>query len=179
VVLFPAMETIHIAQLDAPIGRMRIASSEAGLAYVELPKAAGCGLRGWMHHNVPDARCVESRAPNAAAIEQILEYLDGERTEFDLPLDLRGTDFQRAVWTVLRGIPFGERRSYRDVAEAVGRPRAMRAVGTANGSNPLSLVVPCHRVINADGKLGGYGGGLTLKAKLLDMESRVGGRRLF
>jgi O-6-methylguanine DNA methyltransferase len=177
--MFCAMETIHIAQLDAPIGRMRIASSEVGLAYVELPKAAGCGMRGWLHHNLPNARCVESRERSRLAIEQILEYLEGGRTEFDLPLDLRGTEFQRAVWAVLQRIPFGERWSYRDVAKAVGRPKAMRAVGSANGSNPVSLVVPCHRVINSDGKLGGYGGGLALKARLLDMESRLGGDRLF
>jgi O-6-methylguanine DNA methyltransferase len=174
-----AMETVHIAQLDAPIGRMRIASTEQGLAFVELPKAAGCGLRGWLHHHAPEARCVDSREHNADAAEQILEYLAGERTEFELPLDLRGTEFQRAVWNALQSIPFGERRSYRDVARAVGRPRAVRAVGTANGSNPVSLVVPCHRVVNSDGKLGGYGGGLALKARLLDMESRIGGRRLF
>ena len=173
------METIHIASVDSPIGRMRVASSEQGLAYVELPKAAGCGLRGWLHHNVPDARCVEARERNRVAIEQILEYLEGERTEFDVSLDLRGTEFQRQVWEALRAIPFGEQRSYRDIAKKVGRPKAMRAVGSANGSNPVSLIVPCHRVINSDGKLGGYGGGLALKARLLDMESRIGGGRLF
>ncbi|MFQ5417981.1 MAG: methylated-DNA--[protein]-cysteine S-methyltransferase [Myxococcota bacterium] len=173
------MDTIHITSVDAPIGRMRVASSEQGLAYVELPKAAGCGLRGWLHHNFSDARCVESRDRNRTVIDQILEYLEGERSEFDLSLDLRGTEFQRQVWRALQKIPFGERRSYRDIAKAVGRPKAVRAVGSANGSNPVSLIVPCHRVINSDGKLGGYGGGLALKAKLLDMESRIGGSRLF
>ena len=173
------METVHIARVETPIGAIRLASTEKGLAYVELPKAAGCGLRGWLHRCVPDARCVESRENNRKAIAQILEYLDGERTEFDLPLDLRGTEFQRAVWRELRAIPFGERRSYREVAEAVGRPKAVRAVGAANGSNPVSLIVPCHRVVNSDGKLGGYGGGLALKARLLEMEACAGGDRLF
>jgi O-6-methylguanine DNA methyltransferase len=172
------METVHIARVETPIGAIRLASTEKGLAYVELPRASGCGMRGWLHRHLPGARCIESSDRNRPASEQILEYLGGERTEFVLPLDLRGTTFQRQVWEALQGIPFGERRSYGDIAVAVGRPKAVRAVGTANGSNPVSLVVPCHRVINADGKLGGYGGGLPLKARLLAMESRPGGDRL-
>ena len=172
------METIHISDVEAPIGRMRVASTEKGLAYVELPKAAGCGLRGWIHQQLRGARCREAHEPNAAAIAQIFEYLEGERTEFDLRLDLRGTEFQLQVWEALQAIPFGECRSYRDIAVAVGRPRAVRAVGTANGANPLPLIVPCHRVINSDGKLGGYGGGLPLKAQLLAMEARANETRL-
>jgi O-6-methylguanine DNA methyltransferase len=173
------MVTVHTAQVETPIGKLRLASTESGLAYVELPKASGCGLRGWLHYHLPDARCVDSRGRLGSAIEQILEYLAGERTEFELALDLRGTAFQHQVWQALQAIPFGERRSYREIAEAVGRPKAVRAVGTANGSNPVSLIVPCHRVINSDGKLGGYGGGLELKARLLAMESRAGSDRLF
>jgi O-6-methylguanine DNA methyltransferase len=173
------METLHTLRVETPIGEIHVASTDAGLAYVELPKASGCGLRGWLHHHLPEARCVESRARNRDAVAQILEYLEGERTEFDLPLDLRGTRFQRAVWQALREIPYGEQRSYRDIAVAVGRPKAVRAVGAANGSNPVALVVPCHRVINSDGKLGGYGGGLELKARLLALESRAGGGCLF
>jgi O-6-methylguanine DNA methyltransferase len=173
------METVHISQVETPIGTLRVASTGKGLAYVELPRASGCGLRGWLHHHLPDAECVESDDHNRAAIEQILEYLDGRRREFDLRLDLRGTAFQRQVWEALLDIPFGERRSYRDIAVAVGRPKALRAVGAANGSNPVSLIVPCHRVINSNGRLGGYGGGRALKARLLAMESRLGGDRLF
>jgi O-6-methylguanine DNA methyltransferase len=172
------METVHTTRFETPIGKLRIASTSAGLAYVELPRASGCGLLGWIHHHASDARCVESEPRNAAAVTQIREYLEGERKEFDLPLDLRGTPFQLAVWAALREIPFGEHRSYGEVAARVGRPRAVRAVGTANGSNPCSLVVPCHRVINSDGKLGGYGGGLELKARLLAMESAGSGDTL-
>jgi len=172
------MVTVHTTQVETPIGKLRLASTDSGLAYVELPKASGCGLRGWLYRQLPDARCVDSRDCNSSAIEQIVEYLEGERTDFDLVLDLRGTAFQRQVWQALQRIPFGERRSYREIAEIVGRPKAVRAVGTANGSNPVSLVVPCHRVINSDGKLGGYGGGLALKARLLAMESRGGSDRL-
>jgi len=173
------METVHISHVETPIGKLRVASTGKGLGYVELPRASGCGLRGWLHHHLPGADCVEPGDRNRAAIAQILEYLDGKRTKFDLRLDLRGTEFQRQVWEALLDIPFGERRSYSDIAVAVGRPKAQRAVGTANGSNPVSLIVPCHRVISSDGKLGGFGGGLPLKARLLAMEARVGGDRLF
>jgi len=173
------METVHIARVDTPIGGIRVASTEKGLAYLELPRASGCGMRGWLHHHSLEAHCVDTSERNRLAVDQILEYLAGERTDFDLPLDLRGTPFQCQVWQALLDIPFGERRSYREIAESVGRPKAVRAVGAANGSNPVSLVVPCHRVINSNGKLGGYAGGLALKARLLELESRCGGDRLF
>lgn len=172
------METVEITRVETPIGTLGVTSTEIGLAYIELPRAAGCGMRGWLHHHLPTARCVEGRERNRRAIEQILEYLAGERTHFDLPLDLRGTEFQLEVWRALREIPFGEQRSYGEIAKVIGRPRAVRAVGSANGSNPVSLVVPCHRVINSDGKLGGYAGGLKLKARLLALESRPGRDRL-
>jgi O-6-methylguanine DNA methyltransferase len=165
------MEIVHTAGVDSPIGAFRIASTERGLAYVELPHASGRGLDGWLRRCLPDARVSEGFAPNRKATRQILEYLEGKRTGFELPLDLRGTDFQREVWEALLEIPYGETRSYREIARNVRRPRAVRAVGAANGANPVSLVVPCHRVIAADGRLGGYGGGLALKARLLAMES--------
>jgi O-6-methylguanine DNA methyltransferase len=164
------MQIVHTARFDSPIGSLRVASTEQGLAYLELPAASGRGLRGWLRRCVPDARCADGFAPNRAAIAQILEYLDGKRVAFELALDLRGTSFQRAVWERLLAIPYGETRSYAEIAQAVGQPAAVRAVGAANGANPIALVVPCHRVIASDGRLGGYGGGLRLKAKLLAME---------
>ena len=165
-----AMEIVHTTWVEAPIGTLRIASTRRGLAYVELPHASGRGLDGWLRRRAPDARCEEGDELNRAAATQILQYLEGKRTEFDLPLDLRGTPFQRRVWEKLLDIPYGETRSYRDIARAVHRPRALRAVGNANGANPVSLVVPCHRVVTSGGKLGGYAGGLSLKAHLLAME---------
>jgi methylated-DNA-[protein]-cysteine S-methyltransferase len=106
----------------------------------------------------------------AAVRAQLTEYFAGERREFDLPLRAAGTPFQQSVWSALREIPYGETRSYADIAREVGRPNAVRAVGAANGSNPLAIVVPCHRVIASDGRLAGYGGGVSLKARLLAME---------
>jgi len=164
------MEIVHTTWVEAPIGVFRIASTQRGLAYVELPHASGHGLDGWLRRRAPDARCEPGDELVRAAATQILEYLEGQRTEFDLPLDLRGTPFQRRVWDELLEIPYGETRSYKEIAGAVGRPRALRAVGNANGANPVSLVVPCHRVIASGGKLGGYAGGLSLKARLLAME---------
>ena len=168
------MEIVHTTHVDSPIGSLRLATTSAGLAYLELPNASGRGMRGWLHRCLPEARCIEGFAPNRRAAAQVLEYLDGKRTYFDLELDPRGTEFQLRVWNALREIPYGETRSYAEVAAQVGAPRAVRAVGTANGANPLSLVIPCHRVIASGGKLGGYGGGLELKARLLAMEQRAG-----
>jgi O-6-methylguanine DNA methyltransferase len=164
------MPFVHIASVDSPIGSLRLASTEAGLAYVALPHASGRGLSGFLRRNLPEARTTEGFAPNRVVATQICEYLEGKRTAFDLPLDLRGTPFQLEVWRALREIPYGETRTYADIAAAVGRPGATRAVGNANGANPLSLVVPCHRVVASGGRLGGYGGGLDLKARLLAME---------
>lgn len=105
--------------------------------------------------------------------DQLHAYLAGERRHFDLPLELGGTVFQRAVWEALQRIPYGETRSYAQVARVIGRPRASRAVGRANHNNPVPIVVPCHRVVGADGALTGFGGGLELKERLLGLE---GGR---
>ncbi|HEX9788880.1 MAG TPA: methylated-DNA--[protein]-cysteine S-methyltransferase, partial [Candidatus Binatia bacterium] len=104
---------------------------------------------------------------------QLKEYFFGTRTEFDLPLEPKGSEFQIKVWRALRQIPFGQTRSYLDLATAVGTPKASRAVGAANGRNPLSIVVPCHRVIGANGALTGFAGGLEVKAKLLALEARA------
>ena len=120
---------------------------------------------------MPDAEIEEAYAPFRTAIAQLVEYLEGKRQVFDLPLDVRGTPFQRKVYEAVARIPYGHTRSYAEIAREVGQPSAVRAVGSANGANPIPLVIPCHRVIASDGKLGGYGGGLPLKAKLLELAS--------
>lgn len=103
-------------------------------------------------------------------IRQLKEYFSGERKQFDIPIAAVGTDFQLAVWSVLKNIPYGSLWSYQDVANAIGNPKAVRAVGSANGKNPISIIVPCHRVIGKGGQLTGYAGGVENKAKLLDIE---------
>jgi len=102
--------------------------------------------------------------------KQLIEYLDGKRSEFTVPLNPQGTDFQRRVWGILKQIPYGETRSYKQVAEAIGNPKASRAVGMANNRNPIMLMIPCHRVIGSNGSLVGYAGGLPLKELLLKLE---------
>lgn len=104
---------------------------------------------------------------------QLAEYLEGKRKEFDLPIQMRGTAFQKQVWKALLEIPYGETRSYKQIAEAIGNPKAMRAVGMANNRNPLLIVVPCHRVIGADGKMVGYGEGIEMKEFLLRLEGSI------
>jgi methylated-DNA-[protein]-cysteine S-methyltransferase len=121
--------------------------------------------------NPAGCECDEQHPVIRETLRQLAEYFRGERTEFDLPLDPKGTGFQRAVWKALLEIPYGETCSYGDLARAIGRPAAVRAVGAANGSNPIAIIIPCHRVIGASGKLVGYGGGLPMKRMLLDLET--------
>ena len=161
---------LYTTEFESEFGTLRCASSDRGLAFVQLPRAAGRGLGGWLQRFAPGARLEVAWAPNREAATQISDYLAAKRDHFELPLDLYATPFQRRVYEALLTIPYGETRSYAEIAAQIGAPRAVRAVGTANGANPLSLVIPCHRVINSGGKLGGYGGGLDMKQRLLAME---------
>jgi O-6-methylguanine DNA methyltransferase len=164
------MEIVHSARFDTPFGEMLAASTERGLAYLQLPCASGRGFTGWLRRFAPEAAREDAYAPNRSAVAQILEYLEGKRQRFDLPLDLRGTAFELSVYREVERIPYGETRTYSEIARAVGRPRAFRAVGNANAANPLPLVIPCHRVVAVGGRLGGYGGGTSMKKQLLVME---------
>ncbi len=116
-----------------------------------------------------DGDCENALLDSAA--RQLEEYFARCRQTFDLTLDVRGRDFQRRVWNAVAAIPYGETRSYAEIAQQVGSPKAVRAVGAANGANPVPILVPCHRVVNSNGKLGGYGGGLEMKSRLLALES--------
>lgn len=146
-----------------PIGELLLAGEEDALEIIGFPE-------GSMRRD-PAHSWIYNEKPFAAARAQLDEYFAGERTDFSVPLRLRGTEFQLAVLEELQKIPYGETASYRDVAERIGRPRAVRAVGAANGRNPLPIVVPCHRVIGAGGDLTGFGGGLATKAALLRLEA--------
>ena len=167
------MEVLFTTRFDSPIGSLRVVSSEKGLAYVELPHQSGRGFGGWMKTHARDAKLVERRTAHDDTIDQLLEYTSGERRDFQIDLDLRATPFQLEVYRVVAGIGYGETLCYSDVANTIGRPKAVRAVGAANGANPIPLVIPCHRVIARGGALQGYAGGLDLKARLLAMESTL------
>jgi O-6-methylguanine DNA methyltransferase len=167
------MEILHFADVDTALGRLRAVSSSRGLVYVELPNASGRGLAGWMKSNAPGGKLFEGYAPNRAAAAQLVEFSEGKRNSFDVSLDLRGTPFQLAVYDEVARVPYGETATYSEIAARIQRPTATRAVGAANGANPLPLVIPCHRIVGASGKLQGYAGGLEMKAKLLAIESGV------
>ena len=152
-------------QLDSPIGRLRLVATDQGLSHLLFDQQVGEGLE-----SDGDEVEADDHPVLAAATTQLAEYFAGRRQEFDIPLDLTGTEFQRAAWSALASVPFGETRSYRQQAEAIGRPKAVRAIGAANGRNPVPIVLPCHRIVGSDGSLTGYGGGLPIKEYLLNHE---------
>jgi methylated-DNA-[protein]-cysteine S-methyltransferase len=163
--------TIYWTTVDSPLGPLLLTADDEGLSGVYMtPHAHG--------PDGPSAGWVEDRSRFHDAEVQLDEYFAGKRTQFDLLLHPIGTPFQIEVWEALKAIPYGEVRSYGDIAEQIGRPGASRAVGLANGRNPISVIVPCHRVIGASGSLTGYGGGLERKRLLLDLEADVAGRTL-
>jgi len=153
--------------VDTPVGRMVLAGNDESLHGLHLPDDPAAA--SFLEQGTPEGR----PGSVAKAEEQLEAYFAGELTDFDLPLDPQGTPWQTKVWWALAEIPFGETRSYGDIARRVGNPKASRAVGMANNRNPIALIIPCHRVIGADGSLTGYGGGLPLKERLLAHERRV------
>lgn len=152
--------TTYWTTIDSPVGTLWLTGDGTALTGLYMERPALLDLPGW----------VEDDAPFAAARDQLTAYFAGERQAFDLPLNPMGTPFQRQVWEALRAIPYGETRSYREIAEQLGRPTASRAVGAANGRNPISVIVPCHRVVGSSGVLTGYAWGLERKRALLDLE---------
>ncbi|MGH2905850.1 MAG: methylated-DNA--[protein]-cysteine S-methyltransferase [Solirubrobacterales bacterium] len=153
------------ATTDSPIGELLLAGDGENITHLYM---AGAGDYSHMYEGRE-----RDQAIFADAVEQLDQYFGGELTRFDLPLAPRGSEFQIAVWKALREIPYGETRTYGEIAEQVGMPQAARAVGTANNRNPIAVIVPCHRVIGAGGKLVGYAGGLDRKQQLLELESGV------
>ncbi len=158
-------ETIRYAMLDTPLGRMLVAATTKGICRLTFDEDERA-----LQRRFPNATILPADQAMASLISGVLTAIETPTAMPDLPIDVRGTAFQEAVWRELRKIPVGQTRSYADIAAAVGQPHAVRAVGTANGSNPVAVLVPCHRVIRSDGTLGGYAGGLDRKKKLLVAE---------
>ena len=165
------MSTIQWTTVSSPIGPMLLTADDGGLTglYMEV--------RAHGPHR-PDPGWVRDDAAFDDVTRQLAEYFAGERTGFDVELNPSGTPFQLQVWAALRTIPYGEVRTYGQIAQQVGQPGAARAVGLANGRNPISIIVPCHRVIGTSGALTGYGGGLERKRHLLDLESTTASAQL-
>lgn len=152
------------ARCPSPVGELTLVASDSGLAAILWEDDDPARVRLAPRVETPDHPVLRETA------RQLGQYFAGERWAFDLPLDFHGTDFQKAVWQALLAIPFGETRSYAEIARAVGRPTAFRAVGAANGRNPISIVAPCHRVIGTNGALTGFAGGIEAKRTLLTLE---------
>lgn len=154
---------MYYCYLDTPIGELLLAGEDDALSMIGFPK-------GSMRRD-PEADWIYNEKPLKKARQQLQEYFAGTRKDFDLPLNINGTEFQVSVLEALRDIPYGETVSYGEIARRIGRPKAVRAVGAANGRNPIPIVVPCHRVIGSSGDLTGFGGGLDTKEALLRLEA--------
>lgn len=156
---------------ESPVGRLLLVGRPQGLQALQFQDGA--------HPLDIQPTWRKAREPFRDLLEQLREYFNGSRTRFQVKLDLHGTPFQRQVWQALQRIPYGHTTSYGAIAEHVGRPQASRAIGAANGQNPVSIIVPCHRVIGANGHLVGYGGGLPIKITLLELEQFQTGKKSF
>lgn len=163
------MSAVQYQLVPSPVGELLITASGAAVTSIHFPKGEP--------HEI-DASWERGGAVLDQAQQQLEEYFRGERTEFELPLEPEGTEFQKQVWVQLQRIPYGETISYGELARRLGNPNASRAVGAANGRNPISIVIPCHRVIGSNGALTGFGGGLRVKEQLLDLESPLFGGRV-
>jgi O-6-methylguanine DNA methyltransferase len=161
---------VAYAQMESPIGPVWVAATRIGICAVELGVGQPEALFSRLSSQVGPEPPRKDSAALAPALTQLREYFSRIRRQFDLPLDVRGTAFQRAVWAEVARVPYGATTTYRDIAQHIGRPGAARAVGGAVGANPLSIIIPCHRVIGVGGSLTGYGGGLEAKAALLQLE---------
>jgi len=158
------MSAVYYTMFDSPVGPLLLAGDSNALRRGSFESSKPLAI--------PQGEWKQNRAPFTEVIRQLQAYFRGQLKEFDVPLAMEGTDFQLRVWNTLRKIPYGETISYAQLAERIGNPQAVRAVGLANGSNPIPIIVPCHRVIGSDGSLTGFGGGLSTKKKLLDLESK-------
>ncbi len=152
----------YYTYMQSPIGRLLLAGDEKGLRRISFPEGKGAVE--------PEADWVRDDDALRDVVRQLQAYFNGELREFDIPLQMDGTTFQRGVWRALQDIPYGETISYGELARRIGNPKGSRAVGLANGANPIPIVVPCHRVIGANGSLTGFGGGLRTKEMLLGLE---------
>jgi O-6-methylguanine DNA methyltransferase len=166
------MRKLYKHEVETSIGKIDLLSTENGLCYVGLPSEKGMGVEDFIAKNFPISEIMAGGGANLQAAREISEYLDHGLEKFSVQLDLIVSGFYRQVLDQVRSIPYGKTKTYGSIAASLGKPKAARAVGQANGSNPIPIIIPCHRVVAATG-LGGYGGGLELKRKLLQMESSL------
>jgi len=163
---------VYYTEMDSPIGHLTLATTAKGLCWIYFEKSVNSlnSLKIWSKRWIGTEKIEPAKDELDDAVKQLKEYFAGKRKEFDLKIDLYGTPFQKLVWDSLLTIPYGEIRTYKDIAIQINAPKAVRAIGGANHNNPISIIVPCHRVIGTNGNLVGYGGGLDVKRHLLDLE---------
>jgi methylated-DNA-[protein]-cysteine S-methyltransferase len=167
------METIYYSSFDSPLlKKVFVACTVRGVCMVDFLKSEKVFLRR-LKERFP-GKVIRNDRKNRNVLNQLKEYLRGELQRFDCKLDFKGTPFQKRVWSALARIPYGQTRSYKEIARAIGHPRAFRAVGNANGQNSMPLIIPCHRVIESNGGLGGFGHGVQVKKELLGFEKAHG-----
>jgi O-6-methylguanine DNA methyltransferase len=167
------MEKIYYSSFDSPfLKRVFVASTERGVCMVDFLKSEKVFLERLREHF--PGKIIKDDRKNGEVLSQLRKYLKGKLKRFDCKLDLKGTPFQKKVWSALVKIPYGQTRSYKEIARAIGHPNAFRAVGNANGENSIPLILPCHRVIESNGGLGGFGHGVEIKKQLLDFEKAHG-----
>src|SRR5579863_5485902 len=174
VVALSGVRTLYWSSVSSPRGACAILGTEGGICWLGTPGTPLDTGLSWIQRRMDFASVIEDASiePLRQATDQLERYFAGERVQLACPLALHGTPFQLTVWNALTRIPYGETRSYTEIAREIGHPSAVRAVGAANGANPIAIIVPCHRVIGSNGALTGYGGGLPTKAWLLALETQ-------
>ncbi|MCY9548944.1 methylated-DNA--[protein]-cysteine S-methyltransferase [Lysinibacillus xylanilyticus] len=164
------MDILYVDTLTYAQGNMYIIASDEGLVYIGTPNAPFEEVEVWAKRPFKGYRFEESKEKLQQYVKQLTAYFNKELTEFDVPIHVKGTPFQLVVWEALKGLPYGTTTTYSDIAQRIGNPKAVRAVGSAIGANPILAIIPCHRVIGKDGKLTGFRSGLAMKEFLLDLE---------
>ena len=167
------MAKIYCTSFDSKIGTIYIASTDKGVCKICIPKETKKDFFSWLAINFNEDDVVDNKSHNKDVIDQLTRYFNGKLAKFSAPIDLLGTSFQLRVWRELKNIPYGTTISYKQLARRVGVPRGFQAVGSANGCNPVPIIIPCHRVIGSDGSLVGYGGDLWRKQWLLEHEGKI------
>ena len=164
------MTTVYWSTLTSENWKVNVAATDKGLCYIETPNKSCEELEAWVRKKIPKAILEKNNQILQPYMKEIIQYLEGERNEFTFSYDLRGTPFQLAVWDASTKIPYGETRTYAEIAQQINNPKAVRAVGAAIGANPVLFAIPCHRIVAKSGSLAGFRAGLDVKQKLLELE---------
>ncbi|ARK29096.1 methylated-DNA--[protein]-cysteine S-methyltransferase [Halalkalibacter krulwichiae] len=165
----------YVTEMNSPLGALTIVATDKGVCHIHFGELTKCmaTLKAWLTKQGRKGDLIPCENTLKPICEQLQQYFSGERTRFSVPLDLCGTEFQKKVWNTLSEIEYGETKSYKEIAQKVGAPKAVRAIGGANNQNPVPIIIPCHRVIGSNGNMVGYGGGLDKKELLLSLEGAI------